>query len=111
MLAPVARWVLGHRRAVVAGWLVILVVSLIVVPHVQGRLSQTFDQPGTSSYRANARIARLFGTGGIQQPEQLVVQAPPGARVTAASITAPVAAALIGAEKAALTGPSGPIRV
>jgi uncharacterized membrane protein YdfJ with MMPL/SSD domain len=60
----VARWtgfVLRHRRAIVAGWLVVIVAGGYATTKLSPLLSNTFTVPGTDSERARTILQQQFG--------------------------------------------------
>jgi hypothetical protein len=56
--------VLGHKRLVALGWLVVLAAGVLLVGKVEGRLSQQFDLPGQPACAAKQQILRTYGNGG-----------------------------------------------
>jgi RND superfamily putative drug exporter len=101
MLA-VSRFVLRHKRAVLAFWLVMLVAGGAASARLSSRLSPQFALPGAASYQADQQILRLYGNGGNGYPEVAVVRLPPGQ--TAAS---PAARRALGRAFAAVAGIGG----
>jgi putative drug exporter of the RND superfamily len=77
MLA-MSRFVLGHKRAVVAFWLVILVAGAVASARLSSRLSGEFALPGAASYQAGQQILARYGNGGNGYPEVAVVRFPAG---------------------------------
>jgi putative drug exporter of the RND superfamily len=90
-IARLARFVLAHRRLVIAGWLVVLVAGAAGASHVSGRLQLDFSLPGQPGYETAQKIVRTYGNGGIIPPAIAVVTVPPGQTVR--SEQAPIAAA------------------
>jgi RND superfamily putative drug exporter len=76
MLA-ISRFVLGHKLAVVAFWIVVLAAGLVASGHLSSRLSGQFAMPTAPSYRANQQILRLYGNGGDGYPDVVLVTLPP----------------------------------
>src|SRR6266498_1985096 len=70
--------VLGHKRLVAVGWLVVLAAGVLLVSKVEGRLSQQFALPGQPAYAANQRILRTYGNGGPGQALVAVIGLPQG---------------------------------
>jgi len=77
MLA-VSRFVLRHKLAVVAFWIVVLAGGVFASSHLSGRLSGQFALPSAPSYKANQQILRIYGNGGDGYPEVVMVTLPPG---------------------------------
>jgi len=80
-LARVARFVLRHRKAVVAFWLVLLVAGFAGAGRVSQRLTFDFALPGEPGYETAKQIERTYGNGGNQAPSILVVTVPRGETV------------------------------
>ena len=57
-------FLLRHKLAVVAAWLVVLVAGGAAAGVVPGRLSQEFAFPGQEGYEANVAILEAYGNGG-----------------------------------------------
>jgi RND superfamily putative drug exporter len=57
----VARWCIGHRRWVVAGWVVIAVLTTVIAGSVGNRFATNFTLPGTESQRASDLLTKEFG--------------------------------------------------
>ncbi|HTE70422.1 MAG TPA: MMPL family transporter [Actinomycetes bacterium] len=74
-------FLLRHKLAVVAAWLVVLVAGVAAAGVVPGRLSQEFSFPGEEGYEANVAILRSYGNGGPGNPLVPVVTLPPGTTV------------------------------
>ena len=101
MLA-VSRFVLRHKLAVVAFWIVVLAGGVFASSHLSGRLSGQFALPSASSYQADQQILRLYGNGGDGYPEVAMVTLPP--RETAGSAAGRVALGRAFAAVAAIPG-------
>jgi RND superfamily putative drug exporter len=80
-LARLARFVLRHRKAVVAFWLALLVAGFVGAGRVSDRLTFDFALPGEPGYETAKQIERIYGNGGSQAPSILVVTAPRGQSV------------------------------
>jgi RND superfamily putative drug exporter len=70
-------FLLRHKLAVVAAWLVVLVAGVAAAGVVPGRLSQELSFPGEEGYEANVAILRSYGNGGPGNPLVPVVTLPP----------------------------------
>ena len=74
-------FLLRHKLAVVAAWLVVLVAGVAAAGVVPGRLSQEFSFPGEEGYEANVAILEAYGNGGPGNPLVPVVELPEGTTV------------------------------
>src|SRR5215216_4219118 len=74
-------FLLRHKLAVVAAWLVVLVAGGAAAGAVPSRLSQEFSFPGQEGYEANVAILETYGTGGPGSPLVPVVTLPQGTTV------------------------------
>src|SRR5215207_3287861 len=70
------RFLLRHKLAVVAAWLVVLAAGAAAAGVVPGRLSQEFAFPGQEGYEANVAILEAYGNGGPGNPLVPVVTLP-----------------------------------
>ena len=75
------QFLLRHKLAVVAAWLVVLVAGVAAAGVVPGRLSQEFSFPGEEGYEANVAILEAYGNGGPGNPLVPVVELPEGTTV------------------------------
>jgi putative drug exporter of the RND superfamily len=75
------QFLLRHKLAVVAAWLVVLVAGGAAAGAVPGRLSQEFSFPGEEGYEANVAILEAYGNGGPGNPLVPVVELPDGTTV------------------------------
>ena len=80
-IARLSRFVLAHKRIVVAFWLLVTVASVIAVPAAVDSLSQDFSVPGREGAETSQRILELYGTGGQLPPLVPVVTLPDGTTV------------------------------
>ncbi len=90
-IARLARWVLAHRRVVVAVWIVAFLAGGMGAGSVSKRLSFNFALPGQPGYETAKQISRSYGNGG-ESPSSIVVVTAPAGR-TIASERQQVAAA------------------
>jgi RND superfamily putative drug exporter len=81
MLGSIARFVLRHRRLVIAGWVVLLVAGGIGAGRVSKRLTFDFALPGQPGYETAKQIDRIYGNGGDQAPSIFVITVPRGQTV------------------------------
>jgi RND superfamily putative drug exporter len=80
-MPQLSRFLLGHKLAVLAAWLVVLVAGVGAAGAVSARLSQEFAFPGEEGYEANVAILRAYGNGGPGNPLVPVVTLPAGVTV------------------------------
>jgi RND superfamily putative drug exporter len=81
LLGGLARFVLRHRRIVIAFWILVLLAGGASASRVQHRLSFDFSLPGQPGYETAAKVLRTFGNGGNESPSIAVVTTPPGRSV------------------------------
>jgi putative drug exporter of the RND superfamily len=90
------QFLLRHKLAVVAAWLVVLVAGVAAAGVVPGRLSQEFSFPGEEGYEANVAILEAYGNGGPGNPLVPVVELPEGTTVDSPGTRAALAQAFSG---------------
>jgi putative drug exporter of the RND superfamily len=111
-----SRFLLGHKLAVAAAWLLVLVGGMAAAGAVPARLSQEFAFPGEEGYEANVAILRAYGTGGSGSPLVPVVTLPEGLTVDSPGVRSALAAAFGGVAEdprlrvLAWPGPAPPAR-
>ena len=104
-MSSLTRWVLAHKRTVVAFWLLLTIVGIGAAGPASDALSQEFSVPGKEGYETNVEIAKKYGnTGGDTAPFLPVVTLPagktvdsPGVRAELRAVDARVQRALPGA--------------
>jgi putative drug exporter of the RND superfamily len=83
------RWVLAHKRLVVALWLVVAVAGAAAAGPASRALDPEFSVPDREGWETNVRIAQRYaGTGGDAAPLVPVVTLPRGATVDDPSVRA-----------------------
>ena len=88
-MTSITRWVLAHKRVVVAFWLVLTLVGMASAGSATKALKQKFTVPGREGFVTNQQIMRDFhGTGGNGAPLLAVVTLPAGTSVESASVRA-----------------------
>jgi putative drug exporter of the RND superfamily len=86
-MARLTRWVLAHKRIVVAFWVVLTLVGIASAGSATKALKQKFSVPGKEGWVTNQQIARDFhGTGGHGAPLLAVVTLPTNASVDSATV-------------------------
>jgi RND superfamily putative drug exporter len=83
-MEQLTRWVLRHRRLVVAIWLVVTIIGIATVNNATKAMDQKFSVPGREGWVTNSEIARLYNhTGSDTAPLLEVVTLPAGQSATA----------------------------
>jgi RND superfamily putative drug exporter len=86
-MASLTRWVLAHKRIVVAFWLVLTLVGMASAGSATKALKQKFSVPGKEGFVTNQQIQRDFhGTGGNLAPLLAVVTLPASSSVDSATV-------------------------
>jgi len=76
-----ARFVLKHRRPIVAAWVVIFFARIAGVGKSVDRLSTNFSLPGQPGYETATRVLHTYGSAADVAPYLLSISAPSGQRV------------------------------
>jgi len=92
-MARMARWCFEHRKAVVAGWLLALVVLLGAGRAVGSSFVSDNSLPNTDSQAAATLLTENFPAAS-DEGDQVVIQATDGATVRSSSVQTAVSAAL-----------------
>ena len=88
-MSSLTRWVLAHKRTVVAFWLLLTIVGIGAAGPASDALSQEFSVPGKEGYETNVEIAKKYGnTGGDTAPFLPVVTLPAGKTVDSPGVRA-----------------------
>ena len=90
-MTALTRWVLAHKRIVVACWLILTLVGMASASSATSALSQKFSLPGRESYQANLRMLHTYGTDPTNPPFVPVVTLPAGSTVHSPGVTAQLA--------------------
>jgi RND superfamily putative drug exporter len=78
-MTSLTRWILAHRRLVVAFWVVLTLVGIATSGAASKAMNQKFSVPGREGWETNQDIARHYGgTGGVGAPLVPVVTLPAG---------------------------------
>ena len=77
-ISRLARFVLAHRRVVIASWLLLLPAGIYGASHVSNRLKADFSVPGQPGYETAKKITHLYGNGGKSDPTVVLVTLPRG---------------------------------
>jgi len=83
------RWVLAHKRLVVAFWAVVTIVGIASAGPASDAMKQKFSVPGREGYETNQQITKHYaGTGGDTAPLLPVVTLPAGKTVDSPGVRA-----------------------
>jgi RND superfamily putative drug exporter len=85
-LTRLTRFVLRHRRLVVAVWLSLTAAGIVAAGPAFRAFSAQYSVPGREGYETNQEITRLYGNGGDSAPVVAVVTLP----VETASMRSPL---------------------
>jgi putative drug exporter of the RND superfamily len=103
-MAQITRWVLAHKRIVVAFWVILTLVGMGSAGSATKALKQKFSVPGKEGWVTNQLIAKRFhGTGGNYAPLVPVVTLPAGKTVSSPGVAQQLRA-LEGRVRGALPG-------
>src|SRR5258708_37056681 len=84
-MTAITRWVLAHKRIVVAVWVILTLVGAAASGPATKALKQKFSVPGKEGWETNQQIAHLYkGTGDNAAPLVPVISLPAG--TTAAAV-------------------------
>ncbi|HEX6388480.1 MAG TPA: MMPL family transporter [Solirubrobacteraceae bacterium] len=76
-------WILGHRKLVVAFWVVLTLVGMATAGAATEAMDQKFSNPGKEGWETSQQIMREYrGTGGDSAPLVPVVQVPAGKKAS-----------------------------
>jgi putative drug exporter of the RND superfamily len=87
MTPNLTRFVLRHRRLVVAFWLAVALAGIVSAGRATSAFSDEYAVPGKEGYETNAAIARTLGNGGDGPPLVPVVTLPRGTEAGSARVT------------------------
>jgi putative drug exporter of the RND superfamily len=77
-MTTLTRWVLAHKRLVVATWLLLTVGGIAAAGPAGRALSKDYSVPGREGWETNQTIERAFHTGGDSAPLVAVLTLPAG---------------------------------
>ncbi len=80
-MGRLTRWVLGHKRLVVALWASLTLAGVLAVGPADRAFDQQFAIPGAEAFAANDTIVSTYGNGGDSAPLVPVVTLPRGRTV------------------------------
>jgi RND superfamily putative drug exporter len=93
-MATLTQWVLRHKKLVVGVWLVLAIGGFAAIKPAGDALSTSFNIPGSEAFKANRRIAQIYGNGGDVAPIVAVVTLPKGSGVDSPGVDSELNAAL-----------------
>jgi RND superfamily putative drug exporter len=99
-MTTLTRWVLAHKKLVIAVWAVLTVAGVAAMGPADRSFEQQFTIPGKEAFVANSRIAAAYGNGGDVAPLVPVVSLPAGTTVDSPGVAADLATALARIEDA-----------
>src|SRR3954451_18967403 len=92
-MSSLTRWVLAHKRIVVATWVVLTIAGIAASGPASDALKQKFSVPNQEGWETNVAITKQYaGTGGGGAPLLPVVALPDGTAVDAAAVRQQLAA-------------------
>jgi putative drug exporter of the RND superfamily len=71
-------FVLAHKRAVAAFWIVLTIAGMFGASRVTDQLDDQFSMPSSEAFATNQEIEQRFSSGGIVEPLIAVVELPGG---------------------------------
>ena len=92
-MISLARWCFVHRKSVIAGWLLVLIVVIGLSQTIGSSFSSNFSLPNTDSQAAVSLLKANFPSAS-GEGDQVVIQATHGETVQTPSVKAAVRAAL-----------------
>ena len=99
-MTALTRFVLDHKHAVLAFWLVVTIAAFAAIQPAGNALSQQFSVPGREGFETNKELDAIYGNGGDVAPIVPVVTLPKGKTVDSPGITRQLDAALARVEAA-----------
>src|SRR5437764_7785519 len=87
-MATLTRWVLGHKKLVVALWAVLTVAGVAAIGPANRAFEEQFNIPGKEAFVANSEIVKAYGNGGDVAPLVPVVSLPAGTTVHSPGVKA-----------------------
>jgi putative drug exporter of the RND superfamily len=90
-LSSLTRWVLAHKRIVVAFWAVLTIAGMAAAGPASEALDQEFSVPDTEGWETNVKITEMYDGTGDQVPLMPVVTLPEGQTVDSPGVRAELA--------------------
>ena len=92
-MTKLARWCYAHRRAVVAAWVVALIVISVITGATGSNFSQSFSLPNTDS-QAEVNLLKANFSAASGESDQIVISTSHGSKITSPQVESDVKAAL-----------------
>jgi RND superfamily putative drug exporter len=99
-MTAVTRFVLAHKRLVLASWLLVTIAAFAAIQPAGRALSQQFSVPGSEGFETNKALGAIYGNGGDVAPIVPVVKLANGRTVDSPGVTRQLDAALAKVEVA-----------
>jgi putative drug exporter of the RND superfamily len=99
-MGAVTRWVLAHKKLVVAVWCLVTAAAFASVQPATKALSAEFTVPGGEGFETNRQVAAIYGNGGDVAPIVPVVTLPEGTTVDSPGVRRQLGAALTRVQRA-----------
>ena len=87
-MPTLTRWVLAHKKLVVALWVALAAAGVAAMGPADRSFEQQFNIPGKEAFVANSEIVETYGNGGDAAPLGPVVSLPPGRTVDSPGVRA-----------------------
>ena len=88
-MSALTRWVLAHKKSVVAGWIALVISGMAAAGPASDALDPEFSVPNKEGWETNVAIAANYrGTGGDTTPLLPVVTLPEGQSVVSPAVQA-----------------------
>ena len=88
MMTTITRFVLRHKRAVSAVWILITLAGIATVGSTTSSFSKKFSNPGREGFVTDQRLVTLYGNGGNHAPLVPVVTLPTSTSISSPAVLA-----------------------
>src|SRR3954468_666958 len=85
-VSSLTRWVLAHKRIVVAAWIVLTIAGIAASGPASKAMNQKFTVPGKEGWETNVSIAQRYGGDPAGNPLLPVVTLPAGQTVSSPGV-------------------------
>jgi len=96
-MQALTRFVLNHKRLVLAGWIVLAIAGAMTAGTTTKRLTNSFVMPG-SAFRTDARVQALYHNG-TEDPTVALITLPSGTTIHTPGVAAQLHRAFTGAQR------------
>jgi putative drug exporter of the RND superfamily len=93
-MTTLTRWVLSHKKFIVALWAVLTVAGVAAVGPANRAFEEQFNIPGKEAFVANSQIVKAYSNGGDIAPLVPVVTLPRGTTADSPGVRSELAAAM-----------------